>query len=424
MISAPRGVKSLLYEEAVLKERIERKALALFHSHGYARVETPAMEFLHVLSKGLTADSLKKVITFSDPAGGGKPLALRSDITPQIARIAATTLASRPFPIRLCYAESVFRSHTPGTVGKMEIYQAGAELLGVSSPEADAEIISLAIESLLRMGFPSAQMAISHVGYIESTMDELNLDESHRVEIRRALGKKDGSALAGALDRAKAGGPAREAILRAPSLFGNPSVLADAATVNAGARAAVDNLLEITEDISRYGLLEKVIIDMGETRGMDYYTGVTFEGFVKGLSSRALSGGRYDKLLSLYGADIPATGFAIGIDVILDHLYRTGEPSNWASADALVTCSKGAERKAVEFAAKLRDRGMRVLRCLRCLTSDEAVNYAKSVKVGAVAAVGAEDVSAGHIRIINVKTGTERIVTEEEALARPIESLS
>jgi ATP phosphoribosyltransferase regulatory subunit len=424
MISAPRGVKALLYEEAVLKERIERKVLALFHSHGYARVETPAMEFLHVLSKGLTAESLKKVITFSDPAGGGKPLALRSDITPQIARIAATTLASRPAPIRLCYAESVFRSHTPGAVGRMEIHQAGVELLGVSSPEADAEIIAIAIESLLRLGFPGAQIAISHVGYIESTMDALNLGEGQRSEIRRAMGKKDSRGLSDALDRAGASGPARDALLRAPALFGNPSVLADAVAVNNGARAAVDNLLEITEDIARYGLLEKVIIDMGETRGMDYYTGVTFEGFVKGISSRALSGGRYDKLLSLYGVDMPATGFAIGIDGILDHLYRTGEPSGWASADALVACSKGAERKAVEFAAKLRERGLRVLRCLKSLPVNEAVEYARGVKVGVVAVVGADDAPPDHVKIVNVKTGTERIVTEEEALARPTESLS
>lgn len=424
MSGAPRGVKALLYEEAVLKERIERKVLALFHSHGYARVETPAMEFLDSLSKGLTAESLKKVITFSDPAGGGKPLALRSDITPQIARIAATTLASRQAPLRLCYADSVFRSHTPGAVGKMEIYQAGVELLGVSSPEADAEIIAIAIESLSRLGFPGAQMAISHVGYIESTMDELSLDETQRAQIRRAMGKKDSRGLTSALDMAKAAGPARDALLRAPALFGNPSVLSEAATVNSGARAAVDNLLEITEDISRYGLLEKVIIDMGETRGMDYYTGVTFEGFVKGISSRALSGGRYDKLLSLYGTDMPATGFAIGIDVILDHLYRNGEPSGWAPADALVTCQIGAERKAVEFAAKLRERGLRVLRYLKSPSGDDAVEYARSVKVGVVVVVGAEETPQNHVKITNVKTGAERIVTEEEALARPAESLS
>jgi ATP phosphoribosyltransferase regulatory subunit len=255
-------------------------------------------------------------------------------------------------------------------------------------------------------------------------MDELSLDESHRAQIRRAMGKKDVRGLTDALDRAKAGGPARDALLRAPALFGNPSVLADIATVNDGARAAVDNLREITEDISRYGLLERVIIDMGETRGMDYYTGVTFEGFVKGVSSRALSGGRYDKLLSLYGVEMPATGFAIGIDVILDHLHRTGEPSSWTPADALVTSPKGAERQAVEFAAKLRERGLRILRCLKSLPADEAVKYAKSVKVGAVALVGADDVSPGNVKIINVKTGAERIVTQEEALARPSESLS
>lgn len=423
-MSAPRGVKALLYEEAVLKERLERKVLALFHSHGYARVETPAMEFLHSLSKGLTAESLKKVITFSDPAGGGKPLALRSDITPQIARIAATTLASRPVPVRLCYAESVFRSHTPGAVGKMEIYQAGAELLGVSSPEADAEIISVAIESLLRLGFSGAQVAISHVGYIESTMDELRLGETERAQVRRAMGKKDLRGLTDALDGANASGPAREAILRAPALFGNPSVLTQAVTVNAGARAAVDNLLAITEDISRYGLLEKVIIDMGETRGMDYYTGVTFEGFVKGISSRALSGGRYDRLLSAYGTDMPATGFAIGIDVILDHLYRTAEPSGWAPADALVACHSGAERKAVEFAAKLRERGLRVMRLLAPVSGGGTVEYARSVKVGVLVVIGADDTPQGHVKIANIKTGAERIVTEEEALARPAESLS
>ncbi|MBI4665396.1 MAG: ATP phosphoribosyltransferase regulatory subunit [Nitrospinae bacterium] len=418
MIDAPRGVKALLFEEATLKGHIESRILSLLESWGYMRVETPAMEFFHVLSRGLDAETLKRVITFTDPAGGGKPLALRSDVTPQIARLAATSLYNRPKPVRLCYAATVYRSQIPGAGGRMEVYQAGAELVGLSSPEADAEILALALESLARLGLADGHISLSHAGYIKSIVDELGLAEPARAEVKLALKKKDMRGLERALENHKTSGPAREALLAAPTLFGGVELAGKAKAVNKGSEEALINLSKIIELLVKRGLGAKVTLDLGETRGMGYYTGVTFEGFVKGIGKRVLSGGRYDKLLSLYGADIPGAGFAIDVDRILDHFTRAGEPAGWAPADAtLVELNDAVGVDAL--AARLREHGFRIVQELISRPIHEIIKEAAGMKIMTVIVCGDKDTPPDMVKIIDTADGKETKAHAEDMMGRP-----
>ena len=271
-----------------MKERFEETILGVFHLWGYSQVTTPSVEYLHVLSKGLDEIGKKRVITFIDPAGGDKPLALRSDVTPQIARIAATTLKNRPAPLRLSYAETVFRRSPQGDRKRMEVYQAGAELIGVDSPEADAEMIAMGIESLSRLGYNTddIKVAVSHVGYVKALIEDANLSAEEKSDVKEALTKKDTKALMEVLEKTGAKNSARETLEALPGLFGEVDILENAPTPNSEAKNAIENVKEVVSVMKLYGLENRITIDLSEIRGFGYYTGLTFEAFVKGLPKR------------------------------------------------------------------------------------------------------------------------------------------
>lgn len=417
MRDIPRGVKALLYQEAALKDKIERVALSLFEEWGFQRVETPTTEFLGELAKGLDAESLRRVITFTDPAGGGKPLALRSDVTPQIARLAATSLAKWPMPLRLCYAQTVYRSLPSGASGRMEVYQAGVELIGLGSPEADAEMIAIATEALRRLGFGEVKMAVSHVGYARELINSLDLSEEHEASVKRALVRKDVKELTDALNMADCSGKTRAALENLPALFGGRDILEKADAINDNAEACLKDLKDVLAILDEYGYADSVVIDLGEIRGFGYYTGVTFEGFIKGIGKSVLSGGRYDRLLKAYGIDRPATGFAIDVDRILDHLYRAGEPKGWSAADALVVGANGSFMEAAGLARRMREKGFRVARDIIRRPLEESVDYARRMKIGAVVIMGLSETRENTVKVINTETDQEASVSIEEILS-------
>ncbi|MGK7345486.1 MAG: ATP phosphoribosyltransferase regulatory subunit [Candidatus Nitrospinota bacterium M3_3B_026] len=416
MTDVPRGVKALLYQEAAILERIEGEVLRLFESWGFQKVNTPAIEFFSELSKGLDGDALKEVITFTDPAGGGRPLALRSDVTPQIARIAATSLARRPRPIRLCYAQTVYRSVRPGAGERMELYQAGVELIGSASVEADAEMVAIGSEALRRLGLKDVRIAISHVGYIKELIDAAALDTEDRAAARQALVRKDAARLSAVLDRAGAEGPAREALEKLPSLFGGFEVLDAAPSVNKRTEESLSNLRGVLSVLEKYNLSGVSTLDLGETRGFGYYTGVTFEGFVKGVGRRVLSGGRYDNLLAAYGQPGPATGFALDVDRILDHFHRAGEPADWSAADALVIGANGGFLEAAGLAQRLREKGLRAARDIIIRPLEESLDYARKMRISSVVITGLPDAPEGSVKLVRVETGEELWLKTEELM--------
>lgn len=416
MIDVPRGVKALLFEEASLKNWIENQVLSVFTKWGFLKTETPAVEFLHVLSLGLTPDDLRHIITFSDPAGGGKPLALRSDVTPQIARIAATTLKNRPAPLRLSYAESVFRSIAPGSGNRMEVFQAGAEIIGSSTPEADAEAIAVAIESLLALGFNDVKIAVGHIGYVRETIESLALDKKNEELIKQAIKKKDLKGILKVLDTAGIAPKNRVAVENLTKLFGDVSLLDNVESVNDKAAKAVANLREVVTILESLGLGDRVTIDLGEMRGFGYYTGVTFEGFIKGAGKSVLAGGRYDKLLSAYGTGRPATGFAIDIDQIIASFGKSEKQKEWSSANVLVIGANGSSADAVKLAQELRGSGLSVARDIILRPIEESLEYAKRMKISYTVITGVDD----RIKIIDTKTGDESFVKKEELLGNPV----
>ena len=313
---------------AAARRRIVDALLAVFENRGFARVITPAFEYEEVLALGLGDAARAATFRFVEPSSG-EVVALRPDITPQIARLIATRYRDEPGPVRLCYEGTVVRLERAARAQR-ELMQAGVELAGVPGPQGDAEMIALAVESLAAVGLPRPTIDLGHLGLAREVLSALELPDDVLPEARRCMGKRDGSGLAVLLKSARGGKPAIAFARLLPELAGGPDVLtsARARSPNGGIKRALGELANIVAAVERRRLNARLHVDLGEMRGFDYYTGVRFQAFVPGAPDAVLSGGRYDALLGRYGRPSPAVGFAVDVDAVAGALDQQHDKAN------------------------------------------------------------------------------------------------
>ncbi|MEQ8202094.1 MAG: ATP phosphoribosyltransferase regulatory subunit [Syntrophomonadaceae bacterium] len=308
----PKGLRDLLPDEMKTRRRLERKAAELFSSCGYDEVLTPTFEFLEVVEAG--GNIRERLFLFMDREGG--ILSLRPEMTVSIARLAATHLQDEMLPRRLFYSANVFRHVQPHLAQYREFWQTGIELLGASGPRADAEVIGLAVQVMREFGLDNFKVSLNHIGIFNSLLDMSPIQPDDKELVRRLATKKDLVGLTEVLDRLPVDDLLKETIALLPTLHGGLEVLHKLPYIekNLSSAAAVEELIAIYKALKDMGVEEQVLVDMGILRGLDYYTGVVFEGFSPDLGYGLLGGGRYDRLLSQFGFSCPATGFALGMD--------------------------------------------------------------------------------------------------------------
>lgn len=299
--------------EAARRQRLTRRLLDHFALHGYALVVPPAFELSSVLERGLCSFGPGDVIRFVEPESG-EVAALRPDMTPQIARMVATRLVDRPRPMRLCYEGTVLRRRQERARRHRQIHQAGVELLGTGALDGDIELLLLAASSLQAAGLDRFVLDLGHVEIARALVAEL--PEEVAEGIFDALAQKDADRVEELLDRAGADGPNVRALRELPRLHGDAHVLIEAGELLAetGAGPALSYLKQLWERATAMGLGSALRVDLGEVRGLAYYTGVIVHVFADGPGEPLGSGGRYDELLSRFGAPMPAAGFALDLD--------------------------------------------------------------------------------------------------------------
>jgi len=325
-ITLPQGVRDILPDEARKIGSVESALLATFDRYGFEKVVTPLLEYVDVLSLGMGEVLKDRVLKFIDPASG-RVVAIRPDITPQIARVVATRMRDCPLPLKLCYNENVLRYQETQDGRSREVLQIGAEYITAeASAEADAEMIVMAIESLTKVGLKDFKIDIGDVGFLRNVLSMLDVSDQERALVKGALAIKDTSGLERILDSLSTpvSGPDRKLLLNLTTFYGEEEVIAKARsfTTAPATTAALDNLQRIVEIIGSKGFGDLVTIDLGEIRGFDYYTGIIFEGFASGIGKPILGGGRYDTLLERYGFKAAATGFAFDVENIVAAMDR------------------------------------------------------------------------------------------------------
>jgi ATP phosphoribosyltransferase regulatory subunit len=366
---------------AASRRRIAETLLAVFERWGFSRVITPAFEYEDVLALGLGGAGRAAAIRFVEPSSG-QVVALRPDITPQIARLIATRFRDEPGAVRLCYEGTVVRLER-GARGQRELIQAGVELAGVSGPSGDAEVIALGVAALAAAGLAPPTIDLAHLGLAREVLSALVLPEAEVELARQRIAKRDAAGLEEVLRASRGSAAAVRFAALLTELSGPPRILATALkkAPTAGVRRALRDLARIVDAIEARGVEARVHIDLGEVRGFDYYTGVRFQGFVPGAPQAVLQGGRYDDLLERYGRKSPAVGFAIDVEGAAGALEVRADGDSAPAADpadgaggVLVT---GPPLAAMRAADELRRGGQRAVAELVGLRGAELEAYAR-----------------------------------------------
>jgi ATP phosphoribosyltransferase regulatory subunit len=306
-------MRDLLPPEAAGRRKLAKRLLDHFALHGYELVTPPAFELAEVLERGLGTLDPRDVLRFVEPETG-EVAALRPDVTPQIARMAATRLADRPAPMRLCYEGTVLRRRQERARKHRQIPQAGVELLGVGGPDGDLELMGVAAGAVRAAGLSNFVLDLGHADIARALMGDLRAPLE--AAILDALAHKD-TAVLGDLVRDAALTPAvAAALIELPKLHGDGGVWKDAVRLLAPtpANAALAALRDLWNRATADGLGVVLRVDLGEVRGFAYYTGAIFHLFADGPGEPIGSGGRYDDLLARFGVPMPAAGFALDLD--------------------------------------------------------------------------------------------------------------
>lgn len=368
----PYGTKDFLPAEAAQKRRLEAELAALFAGWGYDEVVTPTFEYLETLETGGCGAAQSQVFKFFDQHN--RLVALRHDMTTPIARVAATRLKEAEPPLKLFYLTNVFRQEEAQTGRQCEFYQGGIEVLGVSDSTADAEVIALAVESLRASGLESFQISLGQVDFINGLMDPTAAQGSLQARLKRAVAGRNLVELEECLNASTLSSGERAALQELPLLHGGSEVLSKAGklTANPLCRQALDNLWEIYELLTHYQVAEYVNFDLGLTRDLEYYTGMVFEAYAPGLGFPVCGGGRYDRMVEAFGAECPATGFALGIERIMLALDRQKSLAAAAADDIYLGWASDCLAEALKTAAELRRTGKQVEVALRPQLKEDA----------------------------------------------------
>ena len=318
----PRGVADLFFNDAARKRAVERTLAVTFTRWSYSEIIPPTFEYYESLAAEAGPQLREEMYRFFDR--DGRTLALRADFTIPTARIVGTKLFDRAMPLRFFAIGSVFRYEEPQAGMRREFTQAGIELIGASTADADTEAIALAMTALRALGLTDFRFTLSNAAYLLATMRDLQLNDADDQTLREAIRRKNSPALMHLIDSFKLDTAHQRALAQLPTLWGGGDVLDRAVCVNDDARIAVERLRDVLARLAQFGLSDFVTLDLAENRGMEYYTGMMFEGFVPGLGFAIASGGRYDNLIRHFGPDIPAVGFAIGVERVMIALRSRG----------------------------------------------------------------------------------------------------
>lgn len=352
---------------AVLQYKIKNELIAdlkhRFSLYGYQEVHSPTFEDYDLyasIRKTVNKDDMIKVIDRT-----GKVLVLRPDGTIPITRLTATDPGINDSEQRLFYVFNVYRE---AEKGKKETTQAGVELFGNKRPEADAEIISLAVETLKEIGFENFAIEIGHAGFFKELIGKADLTADDLQQLKELIQTKNIVEIEPFLEKLPLSAELQNALQTIPLLYGAPkTVLEETKSIirNENMQQIFNNMMHVMDVLEDYGVLGDITLNLGLINHMDYYTDVIFQGFVENIGKPVLMGGRYDDLAEHFGKRMPAIGFAYEVDFLLEAMKRHQlTATNPIQAPLALHYSEGRRRDAFAAAEMLRQRGYPVVTML------------------------------------------------------------
>ena len=360
----PEGVRDIYNGECSQKHHLQAEIYKVFRSYGYEEIETPSIEYFEVFSKEVGTVPSRDLYKFFDREGN--TLVLRPDFTPSVSRACATYFNPDQQVVTLYYTGNTFVNNSSYQGRLKETTQMGIERIGDDSPEADAELLAMTIESLLASGLTEFQISVGQVDYFKSLLKDAGLEEEVEERLRSLISQKNYFGVEDLVKEQKLSESLEKAFLELPHLFGTSEVLAKARSLtdNTCALAAVERLEEIYEILKVYGYEKYVSFDFGMLSKIQYYTGIIFQAYTYGIGEPVVKGGRYNELLKHFGKPAASIGFVIVVDNLLMALSRQKIEVAKDEAPVVLTYTEENRREAILEAQRLRKEGTCV--ALRC----------------------------------------------------------
>lgn len=386
---SPEGVEDLHSVEYEFKDRTEINLKRIFKSFGYKQIATPTLEY-YDLYNGI-GGSTDKDKMFKLVDNNGKILVLRPDATVPVARMAALNYKKGKSYLKLSYIASIFRLNSNQQGDKREFVQGGIEYFGNDKPDCDAEVIAVGIKSLLECRLKNFHIDLGQIEFLNGLIEETKLNKEEKNKLYNLIENKNYGELKEFLESVNLPSGIRKIFNKIPKLYGRPEkVLAKAKgiVVNRKMEKALNNLEVVYNILKDYGYDEYILLDLGFTKEMNYYTGVMFKGYVSDFGEVLLSGGRYDKLTEEFGLSKPACGLGLNIDKLIEAMekYNLNKDVE-CSTDYLILYREDLRETAINISQQLRNKGLFIESNLydgdieRYLEGIELENYKKIIEV-------------------------------------------
>jgi len=396
---------------------------SVFELYGYDEIETPAFEFLDVLTAKCGPEVKEQIYAFKDKAG--RDLGLRFDLTVPLARVVASH-PDLPKPFKRYCISRVWRYEEPQSGRFREFWQADADIVGSAKMDADAEVIVVAISCLKRLGMKNFRVRLSNRKILESMAASAGVDRELWLSVFRAIDKLDKVGQEGVRQELEKLGLTDDqisTIVTQISKCGNLDAVEREAShmLTDRGKEGFNELAEIISNLELYNCSEYVVVDLSLARGLDYYTGPIFEVSAETNVSvgSVAGGGRYDNLIELLGGPpTPATGISLGIDRLVEVLSEANMlPSARTLTQAFVAYTNPSLKKeAIAVAEKLRNEGVRVEVDVMGRKLDRQLKYADVKGIPYVIILGPREVGEGVYRVRDMSAHKERLVNLQELL--------
>jgi len=407
MLQKPRGTRDFLPDEMEARRAIEWRLREVARRWGYREVCTPEFEDLELFTMRSGEGIINEMYVFEDK--GGRKLALRPEITAAVIRMYINEAKVAPKPLRWCYYADCFRYERPQKGRYRQFWQFGVELIGADSAIADAEVIMLASDMLDTTGV-RYELKVGHLSFVKTLLKDVEPETQRK--IRQQLDKKDFEGLNVTLEG-----------MNRPELAESLKTLV--------ATQDLSEAFEIAGQIPERERIEQTIgyldaanirysLNLGIARGLDYYTGIVFEGFADnlGAENQILGGGVY-RLAHLFGGDdVASCGFAIGFDRVMVSL---GETAHTKDTVAAIVCTPETRKRALEVARAFRSAGIRTEMDLMDRGFGQQLSHAaKSADFAVI--IGQREAASGEVTLKDLHTGEQKTVTLDTAVAGVVAS--
>ncbi len=322
-LHTPEGVRDIYNSEYERKLDALYKLRQLIKTYGYMPISTPTFEYFDTFSKEVGTCPSNEMFKFFDR--DGNTLVLRPDITPSVARAAAMYFADCDGPVKLSYEGNVFINYHSLQGRLKESTQAGCEYIGDSSCQADAEILTIVVNSLKEMGLKEFEIGVGHIDVVRGLVEAANLSDADEEKLLKLISNKNFFGAKDLLTSLSVSDSLVSLFDITGKIMNSPKEWEEALSKAKKYKKVYDALEYLTKlynILNENGVMDYISFELGMISEYKYYTGIIFSGYSYGVGEPLVKGGRYDSLLSHFGKDAPAIGFAITVDQLMLALER------------------------------------------------------------------------------------------------------